>query len=103
MATHVHFFFSLQNRRLDDIISGMAQSASTIESGTENLLEELRAAYAANPADLKAATHLAEHYADLGWLNESLELYRALLAENGNDYFLLLGYGNTCCRHRRRR
>jgi Tfp pilus assembly protein PilF len=64
------------------------------------LLEQLRAACAENPSDPQAAARLAEHYADLGWYNEAMELYRDALALTGDDYFLLLSYGCSCFRRR---
>lgn len=75
--------------------------ASVINKPAEglNLLEELRAGYEADPESQQAAARLAEHYADLGWYNEALEVYRAALKIHGDDFFLHLGYGNTCYQH----
>jgi tetratricopeptide (TPR) repeat protein len=64
-----------------------------------NLLDSLRAGYEADPENQVVAAKLAEHYADLGWYNEALEVYRAALKIHGDDFFLLLGYGNTCYQH----
>lgn len=64
-----------------------------------NLLETLRAEYDAAPGNTQAASHLAEHYSDLGWLNEALDVYRTALARHPDDFYLQLGYGNTCYRH----
>jgi tetratricopeptide (TPR) repeat protein len=77
----------------------------TEDAGQANdisLLEELRSAYKAAPGDVQAASRLAEHYADLGWYNEALDIYREALKIHGDDFFLLLGYGNTCYRHQDR-
>jgi tetratricopeptide (TPR) repeat protein len=63
-------------------------------------LETLRAAYAAQPHDPQTASRLAEHYTDLGWYNEALDVYREALEKNPDDFSLLLGYGNTLYRHK---
>jgi tetratricopeptide (TPR) repeat protein len=62
------------------------------------ILEGLRASYEADRSDPRAASRLAEHYGDIGWFNEAAETYRDALARSGNDYFLLLSYGNACYR-----
>ncbi|MBN2035162.1 MAG: tetratricopeptide repeat protein [Chitinispirillaceae bacterium] len=74
----------------------------TNPAGDASLLEELRSVYKAAPGDAQAASRLAEHYADLGWYNEALDIYREALSVHGDDFFLLLGYGNTCYRHQDR-
>ena len=51
-----------------------------------SLLETLRAGYEADPESQQAAARLAEHYADLGWYNEALEVYRAALKIHGDDF-----------------
>jgi tetratricopeptide (TPR) repeat protein len=66
----------------------------------QSLLEMLRAGYEADPESQLAAARLAEHYADRGWYNEALEVYRAALKIHGGDFFLHLGYGNTCYQHK---
>lgn len=71
-------------------------------SGTHDadLLESLRTAYEENPADVAAAALLAEHYMDLGWYNEALDVYRDALSRGGDDFPLLLGSGMVCFRRR---
>jgi Flp pilus assembly protein TadD len=57
-------------------------------------LEMYRAAYEANREDRDAGTNLAQHYADLGWYNEAVGIYRDLVDRFPEDYALLLDYGN---------
>jgi tetratricopeptide (TPR) repeat protein len=68
-------------------------------AAAQSLLETLRAGYDADPQSRQGAALLAEHYADLGWYNESLDVYRAALKIHHDDFFLHLGYGNTCYQH----
>ncbi|MBN1127462.1 MAG: tetratricopeptide repeat protein [Chitinispirillaceae bacterium] len=68
-------------------------------AGDIPLLETLRSNYQSDPDDMQTAARLAEHYADLGWYNEALAVYRTALKNHGEDFFLVLGYGNTCYRH----
>ncbi len=57
-------------------------------------LERFRAEYEKNPHDRDAGVRLAQFYADLGWHNEAAEVYGRLSEQFGNDYELLLEYGN---------
>lgn len=68
------------------------------EKANSERLEQLRAAHTADPANRETAIELAQLYADLGWYNESLDLYRELLEHYENDYALMLDYGNVCFR-----
>jgi tetratricopeptide (TPR) repeat protein len=56
----------------------------------------LRSAFADNPGDLDAGSRLAQRYADLGWYNEAIEVYRGLIRLHENNFSLFLDYGNTC-------
>jgi tetratricopeptide (TPR) repeat protein len=64
----------------------------------DETLVRLRGAYAERPGDLEAGSNLAQQYADLGWYNEAIEVYRDLIKGNENNFSLLLDYGNTCFR-----
>ncbi|MFW5775331.1 MAG: tetratricopeptide repeat protein, partial [Chitinivibrionales bacterium] len=59
-------------------------------------LETLREAYQQNPQIRDNGMKLAQYYADLGWYNEAIELYQELMSKFGQDYALLLEYGNIC-------
>ena len=65
---------------------------------TDNRSEELIAlenAYRDNPDSRPAALSLAQHYCDVGWFNEAIEIYQAALEKDPDDAALLLEYGNT--------
>ena len=62
-------------------------------------LQVLRDAYAADPSNVGAGLQLAQQYADLGWYNQSLDLYRVLAKANPQNYSLMLDYGNVCYKH----
>jgi Flp pilus assembly protein TadD len=70
-----------------------------MEEKTTSPLDVLRADYETHPGDGNAAARLAEHYTDLGWFNEALDVYREALKINPDDLSLLIGFGNTCFRH----
>jgi tetratricopeptide (TPR) repeat protein len=76
----------------------LEQFILSIMENPAKILEDLRASWAADRSDPRAASRLAEHYGDLGWFNEAEEVYRDALALSGDDYFLLLSYGNACYR-----
>jgi tetratricopeptide (TPR) repeat protein len=61
-------------------------------------LEDLRIAHAAHPENMDTAAKLAQIYADKGWLNEAIELYKTVIGRDGANYPLLLEYGNICFR-----
>lgn len=67
------------------------------DNGTKEL-EELREAHRANPGDRDAGARLAQHYADLGWLNDAEELLQGLTKQFPEDYSLHLDFGNLCFR-----
>jgi tetratricopeptide (TPR) repeat protein len=77
---------------------GMSQENSN-GAADPTLLDTLRKGYEADPGDVQTAARLADHYTDLGWYNEALEVYRKTLKNHENDFFLALGFGNTCYRH----
>ena len=70
-----------------------------MEETANTPLDQLRADYEAHPEESHTAARLAEHYADLGWFNEALDVYREALKKNADELSLLVGYGNTCFRH----
>lgn len=61
----------------------------------ETTVEELRAAFEADPQNLNKAMQLAQLYCDLGWYNEALDFYKELTDNNPENYSLILEYGNT--------
>jgi tetratricopeptide (TPR) repeat protein len=67
-----------------------------IQNTADETLVRLRGAFAEKPGDLDAGSTLAQRYADLGWFNEAIEVYRDLIKTNENNFSLLLDYGNTC-------
>jgi tetratricopeptide (TPR) repeat protein len=68
----------------------------TPEMTPDETLALLRAACAEDPADLEAGSRLAQHYADLGWYNEAIEVYRGLIRHHADNFSLILDFGNTC-------
>lgn len=73
----------------------MTDEKPRAEANDETLVR-LRTVYAENPKSLDAGSTLAQRYADLGWFNEAIDVYRDLIKTNGNNFSLLLDYGNTC-------
>jgi tetratricopeptide (TPR) repeat protein len=71
---------------------------SSIKNGTGQDLDSLRIKFAAHPEDRESAVRLAMQYADKGWLNEAIEVYRKIVDDNETDYAILLEYGNVCFR-----
>jgi len=63
-----------------------------------NDLDVLRKAYKEAPGSIDAATRLAEHYTNLGWLNEALKIYNILIEQHPDEYPVLLACGNICYR-----
>lgn len=61
-------------------------------------LDSLRDAYEADPDNIAHATELAQYYADRGWYNQAIDIYKKLLSTNADNYALLLDYGNICFR-----
>jgi tetratricopeptide (TPR) repeat protein len=59
-------------------------------------IERLRDAWERNPDDRDAGVRLAQVYVDIGWRNEAADLYQELRRRFGDDYDLLLEYGNLC-------
>jgi tetratricopeptide (TPR) repeat protein len=66
----------------------------------ETILETLRAQCEADPENFDKAIELAQHYSDLGWFNESLDIYEKLSEKHPDNYTLFLEYGNTCYKKR---
>jgi tetratricopeptide (TPR) repeat protein len=62
-------------------------------------LEALRQAYGADPQNVETAGKLAQLYADNGWFNEAIEVYKTIVSKDEGNYSLLLEYGNVCFRH----
>jgi tetratricopeptide (TPR) repeat protein len=58
------------------------------------MLDRLRTAYQADPANRDTGANLAQWYTDLGWFNEAIGIYRELVERHPGDYSLLLDYGN---------
>jgi tetratricopeptide (TPR) repeat protein len=77
-----------------------AERGGIVDETTGTPLDQLRADYEAHPDESTAAARLAEHYADLGWYNEALDVYREALKRTPDEMSLLVGFGNTCFRHK---
>lgn len=71
---------------------------SISDEDIRNRVELLRQQYAAEPQSYVVAMELAQLYGDLGWFNDALDVYRDLMVAHGDDYALLLDYGNMCVR-----
>jgi tetratricopeptide (TPR) repeat protein len=76
----------------------MLKQQKTVEPPLSDQLEGLRSAYKADPENVEAASKLAQLYADKGWFNEAMEVYKAIIKHNENNYSLLLEFGNLCFR-----
>jgi tetratricopeptide (TPR) repeat protein len=77
----------------------MKQQKTQSPQTDDELLESLREAYSAAPGNKETASRLAQLYADKGWLNEAIEIYKAIISKDEDDYSLLLEYGNVCFKH----
>ncbi len=55
----------------------------------------LRKAYNDDPDNKEKALVLAQHYCDIGWYNEAIEIYRELNERHPGNAAVLLEYGNT--------
>ncbi|MGD9200798.1 MAG: tetratricopeptide repeat protein [Chitinispirillia bacterium] len=63
---------------------------------TLNEMDVLREEYKLDKYNLEIAPRLAQIYADKGWLNESIEIYKSLVDKYPNDFNVMLAYGNAC-------
>ena len=61
-------------------------------------LDDLRIARAAHPENADIAAKLAQLYADKGWFNEAIEIYKTIIGPDETNYPLLLEYANVCFR-----
>jgi tetratricopeptide (TPR) repeat protein len=59
-----------------------------------NDVESLRKVFSAEPDNIEVALKLAQIYADKGWFNEAIEIYKRIIKKDENNYSLLLDYGN---------
>jgi tetratricopeptide (TPR) repeat protein len=65
----------------------------------DDSLEGLRRANSADPTNKETASRLAQLYCDKGWFNEALEVYKAIVSKEEDNYSLLLEYGNVRYKH----
>ena len=59
-------------------------------------LDVLREEYKLDKYNLELAPRLAQVYADKGWLNEAIKIYKSLVDKYPNDFNVILAYGNAC-------
>jgi tetratricopeptide (TPR) repeat protein len=62
-------------------------------------IDTLRRVFTADPGNLEIASRLAQLYADKGWYNEAIEVYKKIVSQDESNYSLLLEYGNVCFKH----
>ncbi|MBD3344990.1 MAG: tetratricopeptide repeat protein [Chitinivibrionales bacterium] len=65
-----------------------------LEDNNEKL-SSLRNAYESDPDNKETGAELARFYADLGWLNQAMNIYKRMLKKYSEDFSLLLDYGNV--------
>lgn len=63
---------------------------------TDPVLEKLRATYKDNPGNLENTFNLIQYLSDYGKYNEASDIARTALETDGQNYALILEYGNTC-------
>jgi len=68
------------------------------DSPAGDQLESLRIAHAAHPENKGTSSKLAQLYADKGWFNEAIEIYKSIIGQDETNYPLLLEYANVCFR-----
>ncbi len=66
---------------------------------TQADLDSLIAACEQEPENIDHSTRLAQHYADIGWLNQAIDTYKKIVATTPDNYAVLLDYGNVNFKH----
>jgi tetratricopeptide (TPR) repeat protein len=81
---------------MNDYAENKSQESIPVSEQEDSVLQALRKIYTVSRGDVGAALRLAQYYVDRGWYNQAIDVFRDSLKENGDDYTLLLEYGNTC-------
>lgn len=71
-------------------------SVMELKDKLDPVLEELRSVYKTDPQNLDNAIRLIQCLSDQGWYNEALDIAKAALESESQNYALVLEYGNTC-------
>ncbi len=73
-------------------------SIMEIKENSDPVLEKLRLAYKADPQDIDNTIRLIQYLSDQGWYNEATDIAIEAMEKDGQNYTLVLEYGNTCFR-----
>lgn len=69
-----------------------------LNENSDPVLDRLRLAHKADPGNVENTIRLIQYLSDQGWYNEALDIAREAMEKDGQNYVLVLEYGNTCCR-----
>jgi tetratricopeptide (TPR) repeat protein len=73
-------------------------SIMELKENCDPVLEKLRQEYKADPLNMENTIRLIQYLSDQGWYNEAIDIARAAMEKDGQNYTLVLEYGNTCFR-----
>jgi tetratricopeptide (TPR) repeat protein len=73
-------------------------SIMELNGNCDPVLERLRQTYNTAPQDTENTVRLIQYLSDQGWYNEAIDIARAAMEKDGQNYTLVLEYGNTCFR-----
>jgi tetratricopeptide (TPR) repeat protein len=71
-------------------------SVMELKENCDPVLEKLRQVYKTDPRNIENTIRLIQYLSDQGWYNEAIDIARAAMEKDGQNYALILEYGNTC-------